>query len=330
MNKAGKQANKQKMLGYLNTLQSLSVFVILFTVMSLTLPKFFTPMNMINLSKQLAVNLILAASMTQVIICGEIDISIGAILGVSGMAGALILQNGSIFLAAVTALAIGAAFGTLNGILTVKGKIPSFITTLGTMMVARSTALIISQGKVLAGFPKGFSVIGQGSLWGIPILFYIVIVIYIIFYLYMKCTRFGLQVYAVGSNRTAAVLSGTAADFVKIRSLLINGIVAGFCGLLLTSRLMAVQSDMGTGIEFEVIAGVIIGGTSLSGGQGNVLQSIIGVLIIGLIRNFLNLAHINIFWNDFVMGTVIIVAVLFDSFRKQLQNKINEKIYMQE
>jgi len=154
-----------------------------------------------------------------------------------------------------------------------------------------------------------------------------VIIVYIIFHVLLKKTSFGQKVYAVGSNRTAAVLSGIDADRVKIGSMVILSVVAALCGILLTSRTMAIQAEAGRGLEFEIIAGVIIGGTSLSGGQGNVLQTIIGILIIGMIRNGLNLSHMNIFWNDFVTGTVIILAVLLDSLRKKIQYGLLERSY---
>lgn len=327
-NKPANQVSKKKDLGilrYLGSLQALSVFLVMFVVMALTLPNFLSVINMTNLSKQLAVSLILGISMTMVIIVGEIDLSIGSLVCLCGIiAGVVIKNTGEILFGVAAAIITGLAIGLFNGIMITVGKMASFIVTLGTMMMARSIAFVISEGRVLS-FPNEYRLIGQGNFFGIPYLFVIVAFAYAIAYIIMQQTRFGQYIYAVGSNKAAAILCGIDANKIKLIAMMVSGSIAGFCGVLLTSRVMAIQADAARGLEFEVIAGVIIGGTSFKGGQGNVLLTIIGIIIIGLIRNGLNMIHINIFWNDFVTGFIILIAVLLDTSRKELQNKLKDK-----
>jgi ribose/xylose/arabinose/galactoside ABC-type transport system permease subunit len=312
-------------LKYLSSLQALSVFILMFSIMSLTLPNFLSVINMTNLSKQLAISLIMGIVMTMVIIAGEIDLSIGSVVCLCGIiSGTVIKQTESIYLGVLASVVTGLVIGYINGALVSYGKMPSFIVTLGTMMMARSLAFVVSDGRVLS-FPGEYRTIGQGDIFGIPNLLIIVVLAYTIAFIIMRSTRFGHYIYAVGSNKTAAILSGIDADKIKLLTMTISGFVAGFCGVLLTSRVMAIQADAARGLEFEVIAGVIIGGTSFKGGQGNVLQTIIGIIIIGMIRNGLNMIHINIFWNDFVTGLIILIAVLLDTSRKELQRKLKEK-----
>lgn len=310
---------------YLDVVQVFGVFMLMFIALSISLPNFFSIMNITNLSKQLAVSLIIGAGMTIVIIGGELDLSVGSVLALSGVLAGLIIQKNNIFLVVIVSLFVGLSFGLLNGILITKGKIPSFIATLGTMMIARSLTYVFSNGRAISNFPENYKIIGQGSILGIPIIFLLVILTYTIFYILLKKTSFGQSVYAVGSNRTASILCGINADAIKIRAMVLLSVVASLCGILLTSRAMAIQAEAGKGLELEVIAGVIIGGASLSGGKGNILQTIVGILIIGMIRNGLNLSHVNIYFNDFVTGSIIILALLLDSLRKNIQNRFYNK-----
>ena len=268
--------------------------------------------------------------MTVVLISGEIDISVGSIVGLAGIIGGLVLKEYGIFAGYIAALGVGLGVGLFNGIVTIKGRIPSFITTLGTMRMARSLCYVFSGGLIIGDFPEKFGVIGQQEIIGIPYLLLIVVLVYLLMHTMMRKTRFGQYIYAVGSNKTASVMSGINADVTKIKAFALNGLMAGFAGILTASRVMAIGPDSGTGLEFEVIAGVVIGGTSMAGGTGNVLQSVIGVLIIGMIRNGINMSDLNIFWNNFVTGSVIIIAVLLDTFRQYASNKIAEKNYIKQ
>jgi len=305
-------------------IQTLGVFLVIVIIMSIFLPNFLTLTNLANLLKQLSVNLVVAAGMSFIILTGEFDISVGSVLALTAVIAAkLIHVTGMLpFVACLISLTVGIGFGLINGIIVTKGKIPSFIGTLGTMMIARSLAFIITQGRVLSDFPNTIKILGQGTIKGFPVVFILVIVVYAIGYLVLKKTAFGKKVYAVGSDKRVAMLSGINTDKVKIQSFIVVGFLASLGGVMLLSRLAAIQADTGRGLEFDIIAAVVIGGTSLYGGEGNILQTVIGVLIIGLIRNFMNLAHIDIFWQDFATGSIIIIAVLLDTLRKRVAKRI--------
>jgi ribose/xylose/arabinose/galactoside ABC-type transport system permease subunit len=299
-------------------IQALAVLAILVVVMSILSPRFLTWINLTNLMGQMAVPLIVASGMTIVMISGEFDISVGSVVALCAAVSAWLMTQVGIVPAVALSLAIGPAVGWLNGLITTKGKIPSFIVTLGTLMMARSLAFVVTGGQVLSNLPDAFRWIGTARLAGIPISFLVALVFYAVGWFVLTRTAFGKRVYAVGANRMVATLSGIRADRVKIQCLMIVGFCAAFAGNILLARIGAIQADTGRGLEFEVIAAVVIGGTSLYGGQGNILRTIIGVIIIALIRNFLNLSRIDIFWQDFATGAIIIGAVLLDALQKRV------------
>jgi len=299
-------------------IQALLVLAILVVVMSTLSPRFLSWINISNLMGQMAVNLIVAAGMTIVMIAGEFDISVGSVVALSAaVSAALMLQIGVIPAIAISLL-IGPALGWVNGIVTTKGRIPSFIVTLGTLMMARSLAFVVTGGQVISDLPEGFKAIGKERIFNIPLPFVIAMATYAVGWFVLTRTAFGKRVYAVGANKMVATLSGIRADRVKIQAMMIVGFTASFAGNLLLARIGAIQADTARGLEFEVIAAVVIGGTSLYGGQGNILRTIIGVIIIALIRNFLNLSRIDIFWQDFATGAIIIAAVLLDALQKRV------------
>ena len=299
-------------------IQALAVLILLVVVISLFSPRFLTWINIYNLMAQMGVNLIVAAGMTVVMISGEFDISVGSVVALTAAVSATLMQQYGIVPAVLISLLIGPVLGVFNGFIVTKGRIPSFITTLGTMMIARSLAFVTTGGRVVSNLPDSFKIIGQGQTFGIPNPFVIALACYAIGWVVMTRTAFGKKVYAVGANRTVAMLSGIRADRVKIICMMIVGFTASFAGNILLARIGAIQADTARGLEFEVIAAVVIGGTSLYGGQGNILRTIIGVVIIALIRNFLNLSRIDIFWQDFATGAIIVGAVLLDAFQKRI------------
>lgn len=309
--------------GSYGLVQTFSVFLLMVAAMSIFLPTFMTGLNLMNLLRQLAVNLIVAAGMTIIILTGEFDISVGSVVCLSAVIVARLINVWGTIPAVAVGLAMGLGFGWLHGIIVTKGKIPSFITTLGTSMIARSLAFVISDGKVIADIPERFKVVGQQELFGIPFTLFFVIGVYLIGHIMLTRTPFGKKIYAVGANRPAAMLSGIRADWVKIVVFCIVGFLSALGGILLLSRMGAIQPYTARGLEFDVIAAVVIGGTSLSGGEGSILQTIIGIFIIGMIRNALNLSQINIFWQDFATGSIIIIAVLLDAFRKRVSRQMD-------
>ncbi len=299
-------------------IQAFAVLILLVVVISFFSPRFLSTTNITNLMAQMSVNLVVAAGMTVVMIGGEFDISVGSVVALTGAVSGWIMTRYGVLPGVVLSLLIGPALGVVNGIIVTKGRIPSFIATLGTMMIARSLAFVTTGGRVIADLPESFKAIGQGKVFGIPAPFLIALAIYALGWGLMTRTAFGKKVYAVGSNRTVAMLSGIRADRVKLLCLVIVGFCSSFAGNLLLSRIGAIQADTARGLEFEVIAAVVIGGTSLYGGQGNILRTIIGVIIIALIRNFLNLSRIEIFWQDFATGAIIVAAVLLDVLQKRI------------
>ena len=326
MEKAGARGPTSRLKAFLKgsygLVQTFSVFILMVAAMSIFLPSFMTGLNLMNIVKQLAVNLIVAAGMTIIILTGEFDISVGSVVCLSAVVVARVINIWGVVPAVAFGLAIGLGFGWLHGIIVTKGKIPSFITTLGTSMIARSLAFVISDGKVIADIPEGFKVVGQQELFGLPYTVFFVIAVYVVGYVMLTRTSFGKKIYAVGANRQAAMLSGISADRVKIIAFCVVGFLSALGGILLLSRMGAIQPYTARGLEFDVIAAVVIGGTSLSGGEGSILQTIIGIFIIGIIRNALNLSQINIFWQDFATGSIIIVAVLLDAFRKRVSRRM--------
>jgi ribose/xylose/arabinose/galactoside ABC-type transport system permease subunit len=299
-------------------IQAFAVLILLVVVISLFSPRFLSTINITNLMAQMSVNLIVAAGMTVVMIGGEFDISVGSVVALTAAVSATLMKMYGIVPGVALSLLVGPALGVVNGIIVTRGRIPSFIATLGTMMMARSLAFVTTGGRVIADLPDSFKAIGQGQTLGIPNPFLIALATYAVGWVLMTRTAFGKKVYAVGANRTVAMLSGIRADRVKIMSLVIVGFASSFAGNLLLSRIGAIQADTARGLEFEVIAAVVIGGTSLYGGQGNILRTIIGVIIIALIRNFLNLSRIDIFWQDFATGAIIVLAVLLDALQKRI------------
>ena len=299
-------------------LQALAVLAVLIVIMSILSPRFLTWINIANLMGQMAVNLIVAAGMTIVMVSGEFDISVGSVVALAAAVSAALMQQIGVVPAVILSLLIGPAIGFVNGVITTKGRIPSFIVTLGMLMMARSLAFVVTGGQVISNLPDTFKVIGQGRILNVPIPFLIALLCYAVGWFVLSRTAFGKRVYAVGANRMVATLSGIHADRVKIQCMMIVGFTAAFAGNILLARIGAIQADTARGLEFEVIAAVVIGGTSLYGGQGNILRTIIGVIIIALIRNFLNLSRIDIFWQDFATGAIIIAAVLLDALQKRV------------
>lgn len=309
-------------LSSLNVIQSMGVFFLIFIFLSISYPTFFTILNLTNILKQQVPNLIVAVGMLFLLISGEIDISVGGSMGLISIVVAKSLLTLGIFPAVIFGILTGAIVGLVNGFLVVRGRIPSFIVTLGTMYITRSLGYVITQGNSMGGFPEKFNQFYALTFLKVPIIYFITTATLVIAYIVLNKTIFGKQLFAVGSNRKAADLSGINSNMVKFRTFIILGFLVGIAGVLLTSRLGGAQSETGRGFEFEIISAVIIGGCSLYGGEGNIPQTIIGVFIIALIRNGLNLSHLNLYWQEFVTGAVIIIAVLLDTWRIRFREKI--------
>ena len=254
----------------------------------------------------------MAIGMTMVIITGGIDLSVGTLLGFSGMLAAIELQNsGNIFKAILIAYGLALVIGLINGYLIGYMKLPAFIVTLGTQKVCQSMNYVVTDGSSASKFPEAFGFIGKGKLIGdIPFYLVMIIILYIIFSLVMTKVKYGRFLYATGSNEEASRLSGIKTKKVIMITYVISAFMAATAGLVMISRLMACDPTYGNGAEMDVIAAVVIGGTFMSGGKGTLWGTAIGVFIVGVLRNSLNLLGVNTFWQGTAIGVVIILAVL--------------------
>ena len=275
-------------------------------------PAFLTAGNLLNVMLAASITALLAAGQTYVIILAEIDLSVGAIMGLAGVAAALTLQDSGLISALVVGLLVGAAAGLVNGLLVTKTRMPSFIATLAMLSVLAGLTLRITQGNPVAVNNEAFNAIGQAKPIGVPAPVWIMVVCFLVFGLLLARSRFGRYVYAVGDNVEAARLSGIPVDRVKILAFVISGVLSAVGGFILTARLSTAQPTAGTGMELAAIAAVIIGGTSLMGGRGALIGTAIGAVLLGTIDNGLNLLNVSPFLQDVVKGLVILLAVFLD------------------
>lgn len=293
------------------------VFLALVVVVALSSPVFLTTSNLSNVLLQSSVIGIIAVGMTFVIIVRGIDVSVGAVVALGSAVGvsSMILWGQpwpvGIALILLTALGIGA----VNGLSSAYIGMPSFLVTLATLTMARGVVLAISGGQSLYGLPPVFGAIGLGRVFGIPVPVVVMVAAVLIGHLVLSRTVFGRYVYAVGGNPDAARVSGIPVRRIVFAAFLIGGFCAGLSSLVLTARFDSFTASMGTGFEFSAIAAVVIGGTSLYGGTGHMGGTLVGVLLIGVINNALNLLGVSAFYQDVVRGGVIFLAVLLDTLR---------------
>jgi ribose transport system permease protein len=281
-------------------------------------PHFLTVSNLLNVLEQTSINAIVAVGMTYVIISGGIDLSVGSVLAVAGIVLALALEGGVPAPAAIVlALATGTACGLANGVLITFGRLPPFIATLGMMSVARGAALMLAEGRPISGFSEGFRALATGRLLLVPAPVLLTAVVYLVAHFVLVRTVFGRATYAIGGNEEAARLSGVHVRFHKTAVYGVAGLTSAVAAILLTARLNSAQPTAGTMYELDAIAATVIGGTSLLGGEGTLVGALIGALIMGVLRNGLNLLNVSSFFQQVVIGAVIIGAVLIDMSLKR-------------
>ncbi|SHO67368.1 erythritol ABC transporter membrane protein [Pseudoxanthobacter soli DSM 19599] len=300
-------------------------------------PNFVSVANAVIISKHVAINAILAIGMTYVILTGGIDLSVGSIVGLTGMVAGGLIAYGlridalgiiiypNVYEVVLIALAVGVFIGAINGLLITKLSVAPFIATLGTLYVARGAALLLSGGATfpnLVGKPElenqGFPVIGAGTLFGVPYSVLILVVLALIAAYVATRTPFGRRVYAVGGNERAAALSGVRVDRVKLAVYMISGFCAAVVGLIVSSQLVASHPATGTSFELNAIAAAVLGGTSLSGGHGRIGGTIIGAFVIGVLSDGLVMMGVSEFWQMVIKGLVIIAAVVLDQLQRRL------------
>ncbi|MBA2795467.1 ABC transporter permease subunit [Streptococcus porcinus] len=309
----------KKVMNYISELTTLVALVGLMVVITMINPNFLTTNNLLNLLLQVTANGFIAFGMTFVILTGGIDLSVGSILALSSALTAGMIAKGiPVGIAVLMALVLGGIFGMLNGLFISHGKLAPFIVTLATMTIFRGATLVYTNGNPITGGLSDsflFQFIGQGYLFGIPFPVVLMFLIFLILYVLLHKTAFGKSVYALGGNEKAAYISGVKLSKVKIVIYTISGMMAAMSGLIITSRLSSAQPTAGTSYEMDAIAAVVLGGTSLSGGKGRIIGTLIGALIIGVLNNGLNIIGVSAFWQQVVKGVVILIAVLLDRFK---------------
>lgn len=275
-------------------------------------PLFLQSSNMLNILLTAAVVALIAAGQTYVIILAEIDLSVGAVLGFSAIITASVMSSHGPVLGLLAGLAVGATAGAINGLLVTKTRMPSFIATLATMSIFAGLTLQFSQGNPVKVTSGAFLALGQGNLLGIPTPIWIMVAATLLFGYILARTRYGRELYATGDNEDAARLAGVSTARVKIMAFMISGMLAAIAGFILTARLGTAQPTAGTGLELSAIAAVIIGGTSLAGGRGALLGTVVGAVLLSMIDNGLNLLNVSPFLQGVVKGLVILFAVYID------------------
>jgi len=296
-------------------LQTLFVLFGLVVLFGISSPHFFSTDNLLNVMQQSAINAILGIGLTFVIISGGIDLSVGSILALCGLVTADLLVTGSsVPVAILGGVAVGLLCGLISGLVTTLGRIPPFITTLGMMLIARSAAKIYSDSKPISGLPETFRTL-SGDVFGIPVLVIVVGVLYVFAHLVLTRTKLGRYTYAIGGNEQAAWLSGVPVGRYKIAIYGLSGLMAGVAAVLMTSRLNAASPLTGEMYELYAIAAAVIGGVSLMGGEGRVMGTLIGALIMGTLRNGLNALNVPSALEGMVVGGVLVAAVVLDRAR---------------
>lgn len=296
----------------------LGLFILCVVLWILT-PYFLTVSNLLNVAQQTSINAIIAVGMTFVIITAGIDLSVGSLVAFSGVVLASALQMGvPLPIAVFLGLIVGLACGAVNGLLITYGRLPPFISTLGMMSVARGAALLYTNGRPISGFPENFRFLATGEVLGIiPTPVIIMATVYVAAHFVLNNTKLGRYTYAIGGNEEAALLSGVNVTKYKIMVYGLCGMLSGLAAVILTARLNSAQPIAGIMYELDAIAATVIGGTSLMGGEGTVLGTLLGALIMGVLRNGLNLLGVSSFIQQIVIGSVIIFAVLVDMALKK-------------
>lgn len=290
----------------------------LIVALSLITDRFLTVRNLLNVAEQASLISIVGIGMTAVILMGEIDLSVGSLVALSGVVTAGSLTGGlGLPLSIIIGLGVGVALGLVNGFITVYGEIPSFIVTLGMLSVAKGLTLLYTGGEPIWGFGDSFKFIGGGKIFSIPVPVIIAVCLYIFALVILNLTQVGKYIYAIGGNQRAVRLSGVKVERLKTAIFGISGFFAAASGIVLASRLASAQPTAGSGWELDAIAAVVLGGTSLYGGEGGMAGTLVGALIFSVINNGMILTGIPTFFQYVVKGGIIILALLLDKKLRQ-------------
>jgi len=295
----------------------LVVLLVLGTIFSLLTDTFLTIPNILNVLLQISIIAILGFGVTIIIISAGIDLSLGSVMALVGMGTAAILTSStpSIFLAILGGLLIGGIVGFINGITVAYIHLPAFIATLAMMSIARGVALVVTNAIPIYNLPESFLFLGSGFLWGVPTPIYVMISLYFILDFILRKTKFGRYTYAIGGNEEATRLSGINIKRYKLLVYVVGGICTGVAGILFTARLGSGQPTAGVGYELDAITAAILGGTNLFGGSGNLIGTLIGAFVMGVINNGQALLNISSYVQNIVRGIIVILAVGISTYQ---------------
>jgi ribose transport system permease protein len=286
--------------------------VVLVSALSLLSPVFFTWGNLLTVARQAALQLVMSAGLTLVILAGGIDLSVGAVIGLSACLAATWIAAGQVALGLAAGLSAGLACGVCNGVLVAYARIPAFIASYGMLWIAQGLGYVFMKGNVIHGFPAGFRFVGVGFVWGLPALVLIGIGVLIALHVMLHFTVLGRSIYAIGGNPNATRLSGMPVRVRLIAVYGLSGLLSGLAALIVIARLNAAESSVGEDLLLPAIAAVCLGGTSLFGGVGGMMGTAVGSLILALIVNGMNLLGVQTLWQNAVMGGIILLSVLTD------------------
>lgn len=301
----------------------LVVFIILFTGLSLFVPNFFTSRNMVGLALSVSMVGMVACTMLFCLASGDFDLSIEAVVAFSGVLAAVTINHLALKMAPVPAVLLGIAAGVLaggivgliNGVVIARLKVNALIATLASMQIVRGLGFMVSGGVAVGVEEPRFYTLGTGVLFGVPSPVWITILCFLVFGVLLHKTTYGRHTLAIGGSREAARLAGVAVNRVRISIFAIQGLVTGFAGVILASRMTSGQPNTSVGFSLDVISACVLGGVSLTGGVGTILGTIVGVLIMGTVQNALNLLNVPYFYQYVVRGVILLLAVLFDQLR---------------
>jgi inositol transport system permease protein len=313
---------KIEIVGFFEKYGVLLFLVALIVIFTLYNPMFLSARNIKNILTEVSIYGIIGVGMTYVILTGGIDLAVGSLLAFAAISGAFLMQalGGDFFMgwlvALLAACAVGTMAGYIHGKVVTRFGVPAFIVTLGGLTVWRGATLIVNDGAPVSGFNEAFRWWGRGDVLGVPVPVLVFLVVALVGYIALRYTRYGRQVYAVGGNPEAARLSGLSVQSIVLSVYVITGFLAGLAGFLLSARLGSAEAVAGTGYELRIIASVVIGGTSLFGGLGGVGGTIVGALLIGVLINGLVIMNVSAYYQQVVIGIIIVLAVGFDTYAK--------------
>ena len=309
----------------LNSQREFMIFIIVigvFVIMTFASPYFLNSGNLLALLLGLSVETIIAVAMTNLMVSGGFDMSVGSIVAFAGASSALLVVNNTpVLIAVIAGVIIGALIGLFNGIIISVIGINPFVTTLASLSLFRGLTLIITKGNNVSGLSVPFKALGQAQFLGIQMPIWYAVILVIVCDILLRKSRFFRQNYYIGGNEKAARLSGISVNKIKILNYVLTGALAGFAGVVMTARLGSASVTAGTGLELKVITAVIIGGASLQGGEGTVVGAFLGSLLMALITNALTLLGVDVYWQTFVIGAVLLIAVLIDRIDKIRKEK---------